>query len=141
MYIVTFYCSPCNKFFLGPPTFLGWLCHCQCLVFWFLGRTVVGPTSKMSACWRDRGKLKPGCRRGVVEPSWTQCLVFWFVGRTVVGLTSRMSTCWRNRGKLKPGCTHQIGNRELDRGDIYKQGGRSCSSPGPPHPTSATADA
>ena len=34
----------------------------QCLqLFLFVGRTTVGPTSKMSACWHDRRKLKPEC--------------------------------------------------------------------------------
>ena len=60
--------------------------------------------------------------------------LFWFVGRTEVGPTSWMSVCWHDRRKLKPECTDRIGNRELGHGDI-------CSSPGPPHPTSATADA
>ena len=67
--------------------------------------------------------------------------LFWFVGRTVVGPTLRMSTCWHGRRKLKPECTDRINNRELGRGDICKRGGRSYSSPGPPHPTSATVDA
>ena len=30
-------------------------------LFWFVGRTVVGPTSRMSACWHGRRKLKPEC--------------------------------------------------------------------------------
>ena len=30
-------------------------------LFWFVGRTEVGPTSWMSACWHDRLKLKPEC--------------------------------------------------------------------------------
>ena len=67
--------------------------------------------------------------------------LFWFVGRTVVGPASRMSACWHGRRKLRPECTGQINNRELGHGDICRRGGRSCSSPGPPHPTSATADA
>ena len=35
-------------------------------LFWFVGRTEVGPTSWMNACWHDRRKLKPECtdRRG-----------------------------------------------------------------------------
>ena len=66
---------------------------------------------------------------------------FWFVGRTVVGPTSRMNACCRDRRKLKPERTDRIGNRELDHGGICRRGGRSCSSPGPPHPTSVTADA
>ena len=30
-------------------------------LFWFVGRTVVGSTSKMGACWCDRRKLKSEC--------------------------------------------------------------------------------
>ena len=67
--------------------------------------------------------------------------LFWFVGRTEVGPSSWMSACWHDRRKLKPECTDRIGNRELDHGDTCRQVGRSYSSPGPPHPTSATADA
>ena len=52
-----------------------------------------------------------------------------------------MSACWHDRRKLKPECTDRIGNRELGHGDICRRGGRSYSSPGPPRPTSATADA
>ena len=82
----------------------------------------------------------PHNRRGVIEPSWTQCL-FWFMGHTFVGPTSRMSACWHDWRKLKPECTDRIGNWELDHGNLCRQGGRSHSSPGPPHPTSATVDA
>ena len=67
--------------------------------------------------------------------------LFLFVGRTAVGPTSKMSACWHDRRKLKPECSDQIGNWKLDRGDICKQGGQSCSSLGLPHPTSATANA
>ena len=66
--------------------------------------------------------------------------LFWFVGRTV-SPTSRMSACWHGRRKLRPECTDQINNRKLGHGDICRRGGRSYSSPGPPSPTSATADA
>ena len=67
--------------------------------------------------------------------------LFWFMGRTVVSPTSRMSACWHGRRKLRPECTDRINNRELGHGDICRRGGRSYSSPGPPRPTSATADA
>ena len=30
-------------------------------LFWFVGCTVVGPTSRMSACWHCRRKLRPEC--------------------------------------------------------------------------------
>ena len=66
---------------------------------------------------------------------------FLFEGHTVVGQTSRMRACWHDRRKLKPECTDRIGNQELDHGGICRPGGRSYSSPGLPHLTSATADA
>ena len=66
---------------------------------------------------------------------------FWFVGRTAVGPTSWTYACCRDRRKLKPECSDRISNRELDHGGICRRGGRSCSSPGPPYPTSVTADA
>ena len=77
--------------------------------------------------------------RRVVEPSWTQGLCFglWEVQLSVqprgwahVGTTGESWS--RNDG---------INNRELGHGDICRRGGRFYSSPGPPHPTSATADA
>ena len=30
-------------------------------VFWFVGLTIVGPASRMSACWHRRRKLRPEC--------------------------------------------------------------------------------
>ena len=52
-----------------------------------------------------------------------------------------MNACCRDRRELKPERTDRLGSWELDHGGICRRGGRSCSSPGPPHPTSVTADA
>ena len=84
--------------------------------------------------WRNGARVHEEC---MVDP----VSLFWFVGRTVVGSTSRMSACWHDRRKLKPECTDRMNNQELGHGDTCRRGGRSRSSPGPPHPTSATADA
>ena len=94
--------------------------------------------SEITQVHRERVSTRQTRRsRTLVDP----VSLFWFVGRTVVGPTSRMSACWHDRRKLKPECTDRINNRELSHGDICRRGGRSYSSPGPPHSTSATADA
>ena len=77
-------------------------------------------------------------RSGTIEDP---VFLFWLAGRIVVGPALKMSACWCDRRELKPECTVRIGNRGLDHWGICRQGGRSCSSPGPPHPTSAAADA
>ena len=103
------------------------------VLFWMSGARVRDHASPPGASSTRQTRRS----RTLVDP----VSLFWFVGRTEVGPSSWMSACWHDRRKLKPECTDRIGNRELGHGDICRRVGRSYSSPGPPHPTSATADA
>ena len=103
------------------------------VLFWMSGAKVRDHAGLPGASSTQQTKRS----RTLVDP----VSLFLFVGRTAVGPTSKMSISWHDRRKLKPECTDRIGNRELDRGDICRRGGQSCSSPGLLHPTSATAGA
>ena len=89
-------------------------------LFWFVGRTEVGPTSWMSACWHDRRKLRPECtdrignrelghgnicRRGgrfyisPVRPCPTSVTADAWPPKQMIGMVVEVPT-WRPRGEL-----------------------------------------
>ena len=71
----------------------------------------------------------PHSRRVVVEPLWT-CLFVLVRGTSVVGSVQTQRRAYVATGE-------SLNRNALTEEDICRQGCRSVSSPGPPHPTSA----